>query len=148
MEFKPVDLLEFYQNAGWYTFVNEGDMEGQLATCAQYAYVAGCGAVDAEVRYEQAVKARETKEGQLMKEIMKDETGKKWKSVSELKLTFRDNKDWIDLKEVELLKYATHKKMVKLANAFEIKSKMLMSLNRRQLAKIEAGIREEKKQGR
>ena len=142
MEFKEVDLVEFYKNAGWYTHANDADMDGQLATCAYYAYVAGCGSVDAEVRYEKAVKARETEEGKLMREIMQDAEGKKWKSVSELKLTFRDSKTWIDLKEVELTKYATWKKMVKLANAFEIKSKMLMSLNRRQLAKLEHGIKD------
>jgi len=141
-EFKEVDIIEFYQNAGWYTHINEGDMEGQIATCAYYAYTSGCGAVDAEMKYEHAVKGRETKEGALMKEIMKDVDGKKWKSVSELKLTFRDNTDWIELKEDELIKYATWKKMVKLANAFEIKAKMLMSLNRRQLAKLEKGIKD------
>lgn len=136
-----IDLVDFYKNATNYLHVNEGDLDGQLATCSSYAYTAGAGAVDAEIRYERAVKIREKMEAELVREIMKDADGKKWKSVSELKMLFRENEEWDKLKEEELTKYAVWKKLTKLANAFEIKAKMLMSLNRRQLAKLEKGIR-------
>ena len=136
-----IDLVDFYKNATTYTHVNESDLEGQLATCASYAYTAGAGGVDAEMRYERAVKLREVREAVITREIMKEQDGKKWKSVTELKCFYREDKEWDKLKEEELNKYAIWKKLVKLANAFEIKAKMLMSLNRRQLAKLEKGIR-------
>jgi len=136
-----IDLVEFYRNATTYTHVNESDLEGQLATCASYAYTAGAGSVDAEMRYERQVKLREVREAEITRAIMKDQDGKKWKSVTELKLFYREDEAWDKLKEEELNKYAVWKKLVKLANAFEIKAKMLMSLNRRQLAKLEKGIR-------
>lgn len=142
-----IDLVDFYKNATTYTHVNEADLEGQMATCSSYAYTAGAGSVDAEIRYERAVKIREKKEAELVREIMKEADGKKWKSVSELKMLFRENDAWDKLKEEELNKYAIWKKLTKLANAFEIKTKMLMSLNRRQLAKLEKGIRSDFESG-
>jgi len=136
-----IDLVDFYKNATNYLHVNEGDLDGQLATCSSYAYTAGAGSVDAEIRYERAVKVREVREAEITREIMKEQDGKKWKSVTELKSFFREDKKWDEFKEEELNKYAVWKKLTKLANAFEIKAKMLMSLNRRQLAKLEKGIR-------
>ena len=123
-----IDLVDFYKNATMYTHVNEGDLDGQLATCASYAYTAGAGAVDAEIRYERAVKIREVREAQMIREIMKEQEGKKWKSVTELKSFFREDEEWDKLKEEELSKYAVWKKLTKLANAFEIKAKMCLSL--------------------
>jgi len=133
-------MKEFLADAIQRLKINEGQLETHLTTCASYAFTAGCTASEAEMEYEHAVKQREQREANLTQEAMKN--GKKGITMSEIKLLFRLDKKWDELKDKELERYMNHKQLSKLAAAFELQGKMLMSINRRQLFKIEKGIKD------
>lgn len=126
--------------------INELDLNTELATCAAYFYNVSCAAVEAKSIYEQCILELETYEVELSEkfrvqiETTKGKTALSKITQTEIKRQFRDDPHWIALKHQELKSQKQYEIMEKATKALEMKSRMLSSLNRRQLVNSGMGI--------
>ncbi len=112
--------------------INEFKIAEELCTCSSYFYSVSSLAVEAEDMYEAATIAVETYEVQLAASYKQaDEDVKE----THIKRLYRADLKWNELHKQQLKIRKQWKLLQKAALAFEMKSKMLMSLNRRDLFK-------------
>lgn len=116
--------------------INELNLQGEMATCpAWYFYYASLH-VEAEQSAENASLALETYESELAENIKKAAalTGDEL-TQTEIKRKFRADEKWQLLKQQEQKLNVNAKIMEKATKAIEMKSRMLTSMNRRDLFK-------------
>lgn len=112
--------------------INEMNLEGELATCSSYFYTVSSLSVEAEELAERAQIALETHEVTLAQQYKAaDEDAKE----THIKRMYRADPKWNELKTSAQAIHKQHKLLQKAASAFEMKSRLLMSLNRRDLFK-------------
>ena len=112
--------------------INEFKIAEELCTCPSYFYTVSALSVEAEDMYEAATTAIETYEVQLAAGYKQaDEDIKE----THIKRQFRSDPKWNELKKQQNKIHKQWKLLQKAALAFDMKSKMLMSLNRRDLFK-------------
>ena len=112
--------------------INEFKIADELCTCPSYFYTVSSLSVEAEDMYEAATTAIETYEVQLAASYKAiDEDVKE----THIKRQYRADPKWNELKKQQNKVHKQWKLLTKAALAFEMKSKMLMSLNRRDLFK-------------
>lgn len=112
--------------------INEFKIADELCTCPSYFYTVSALSVEAEDMYESATTALEMHEVALANTFKaQDEDIKE----THIKRMFRGDSKWNELKKQQGKIHKQWKILTKAALAFEMKSKMLMSLNRRDLFK-------------
>lgn len=112
--------------------INEMDLESELATCSSYFYTVSALSVEAEELAERAQIALETHEVTLAQQYKgADEDVKE----THIKRLFKSDPKWNELKNKQQEIHKQHKLLQKAALSFEMKSRLLMSLNRRDLFK-------------
>jgi len=112
--------------------INEMNLEGEMATCPSYFYSVSALSVEAEELAEKAQIALETHEVTLAQQYkLQDEDAKE----THIKRMYRSDAKWNELKNECTRLHKEHKLLTKAASAFDMKSRLLMSLNRRDLFK-------------
>ena len=136
--------------------VHEMNLELDMRVCAGYYSHYALLSIDAELLTKQAILSREIHEAQLTKQLRaetilatKTREGAlptlvpttSYDKEADLKRAYLRDETWIAIKQQELKQEYNQQIMTKIAAAFEMKAKMIQSLNRRQLAerKIENG---------
>ncbi len=112
--------------------INELDLESELASCPSLYYTFSKLACEAEDIYEAATLKLEIYETQLTKTIKGQNTGI---TQTDIKRYFRENPEWQNLRKEQLELEKNYKILEKSTKAFDMKSHMLASINRRDLYK-------------
>lgn len=114
--------------------INELNLQQEMATCPAWYYYYAALAVDAEESADTAALAVETYEQQLAGEYKRLPAGSDL-TQTEIKRSFRSDSRWQALKEQETKLRTNSKLLDKAAKAMEMKSRMLMSINKRDMYK-------------
>lgn len=128
------------------TTINQFDLEKEFAETPRYFYLFSTLAVEAEDLLDQHTLIMEIFENKLAKEIKeKDLNRENRKKLSDLTQTdikrlFHENDEWQKLRKEQLRLQKNLRMMEKAAKAFDMKARMLSSLNRRDLFKSDRGM--------
>lgn len=120
--------------------VNELQLEQELAMCASYYYTFASLEVEAEDLYEKATLALEIYEAELNKKVRTENPELAKGTQKSVEIKFREDLRWQELKRDQLEKQRNFRMLHKGASALEMKSRMLMSINRRDLFKQDKGF--------
>jgi hypothetical protein len=126
--------------------INELNLEQEMATCSSYYYMVSSLAIDARMELDQRILELETYESTLSAQITADHEATRTKKTdkeitqTEVKRRFRDDVKWQLLKTQQLHAEKNASVMGKAADAIDMKSRMLTSLNKRQLEKASRGM--------
>lgn len=142
-EFNPQQEVENLIN------INQLDLESELATVSAYYYRFGILATEAEETYENKKLDLEIYEAQLSRDIRAKHNTvstnnpnrrKEDLTITQIKQECKEDSHWRELYREVLEAQNNYKIMDKAVKAFEIKSRMLSSLNRRDLYKRQSGM--------
>jgi hypothetical protein len=125
--------------------INENNIEEELATTPSFYFTYACLAIEAEEIHDHATLALETYEQELAEKLKCDYIPTKKNdepTQTELKRLYRADEKWNLLKKEQLKCYKNYKILEKGARAFELKAQMLMSMNKRDVFKIDKGIKD------
>ena len=116
--------------------INELNLIGEMSNCAAWFYYYAALSIDAEDSADAATLAIETYEQQLASEY-KNQPGIYGEDMTQtaIKRLFRADAKWQALKEQESKLRNNAKMLDKAAKAIEMKSRMLMSINKRDMYK-------------
>lgn len=124
-----------------YLKINELKLEDELAMCASYYYTFASLEVEAEDMYEHATMSLEIYEAELSFKYRTDEALKLAKATQkQVESFYKADEKWQLLKREQLKLQRNFRLMHKGASALEMKSRMLMSINRRDLFKQDKGF--------
>lgn len=115
--------------------INESQIKSELASCPAYFYMVANLSVEAEALYEEtslALSVCEAEIGPKIKADNEDDT-KKEMTQTELKRLFTKDPEWLKIKHLQLKRLKNFKLMEKAAKALDMKSRLLTSINRRDL---------------
>lgn len=118
--------------------INELNLDQDMATVAGYYYRISCLAMDVKDQHQNSVLQLETHET-LLADRIKKEHGDDI-TQTEIKRRFREDQAWQKLKSNEMFLNKNYLILCKASDALEMKSRMLTSLNKRQLTKSGMGM--------
>ncbi len=124
--------------------INELNLESEMATCAGFFFTYSCLAIDAEEIANNATIALESYEADLAEQFKLNFTPTKKNdepTQTEIKRRYRADDKWNLLKKEQLKCERNQKVLEKGAKAFEIKSNMLMSMNKRDVQYMNKGMK-------
>lgn len=117
--------------------INDRELEKEMAHgAANYFYFANLN-IEAEDLSEKALIALEIHEVKLSTILRANHESV---TQTEIKRMFRDDKKWIELKNQQLKLIMNSRMLDRAAKAFDIKTRLLTSMNRRDLYKRGAGM--------
>ncbi len=128
------------------TGINQLNLEEEFATAPRYFYMFSAVAVEAEDMLDQHTLIMEIFENKLAIQIKTEDFNrpnrKKMGDITQtdIKRLFHENEEWITLRKEQLRLQKNLKMMEKAAKAFDMKARMLSSLNRRDLFKSDRGM--------
>lgn len=124
-----------------YLKINELMLADELAMCASYYYTFASLEVEAEDAYEHATMALEIYEAELSAKFRSDAALKLAKATQkQVESFYKADEKWQLLKREQLKLQRNYRLMHKGASALEMKSRMLMSINRRDLFSRDKGF--------
>jgi hypothetical protein len=127
-EAPPIDINQVLQ-------VNELNLQKEMSTCPAWYYYYAALAIDAEEGADNATLAVETYEQLLASDYKSKPSIYGDMTVTDIKRHFRGDAKWQLLKEQENKLRTNAKLLDKAAKALEMKSRMLMSINKRDMYK-------------
>lgn len=139
---EDIEDLDISQLVG----INQLNLEDEFATAPRYFYLFSSLSVEAEDLYDQHTLEMEIYENQLAKKIKQvnaDMPNRKKSddlTQTDIKRLFHQNEEWVTMRKRQLELQKNWKMMEKAAKSFEIKTRMLSSLNRRDLFKVGQGM--------
>jgi hypothetical protein len=119
--------------------INEDNLEGEMAACPSQYYGYASMVVDAEQLEEHFKLAKEACAADIAR-TLKSADSKGVMKEADLKRACSEDKNWINMHNKESEYHSHVKKLKSAAAAFDMKSRMLMSLNRRSLFKMSQGM--------
>jgi hypothetical protein len=119
--------------------INEDNLEGEMAVCPSQFFSHASLVVDAEQLEENFKLAKEARAADIARSL-KSQDSKGVMKEADLNRACREDTRWLELHEKETEYHSYVKKLKSAANGFEMKSRMLMSLNRRSLFKMSQGM--------
>jgi len=127
------------------TGINQLNLEDEFATAPRYYYMFSALSVEAEDILDQHTLIMEIYENKLAKEIKQTNSEKPRKAgetftQTDIKRLFHENEEWVTLRRRQLELQKNLRMMEKAAKAFDMKARMLSSLNRRDLFKSDRGM--------
>ncbi len=136
-----IDELDITQLTG----INQLDLETEFATAPRYFYMFSAVAVEAEDMLDQHTLIMEIFENKIAKQLKQENSNKPRKAgetftQTDIKRLFHENDEWVVLRKEQLRLQKNLRMMEKAAKAFDMKARMLSSLNRRDLFKSDRGM--------
>ncbi len=132
-EVDPLDIGALLQ-------INELNLESELGSCASLYYTFSKLACEAEDLFETTTLKLETFETGLTKTIKEQNPGI---TQTDIKRYFRENEQWQIVRKEQLEQEKNYKILDKATRAFDMKSHMLASMNRRDLYKRAAHFKDD-----
>jgi hypothetical protein len=118
--------------------INEHNLEREMSTCPSYYFRYAMLAVDAEQIEEKFIIIREAYEASIAVRLKRADPKGAMKEA-DLKRECHEDDHWQELNDKVLIHHNYVRKLKAASAAFDMKSKMLMSLNRRDLFKRSQG---------
>ncbi len=131
-EIDPLNISELLQ-------INELNLEEEMASCAALYYTFSKLACEAEDFYEATTLKIEIYETKLTKIIKEHNPGI---TQTDIKRYFREELGWQELRKTQLELQKNYRVLEKATKAFDMKSHMLASMNRRDLYKRAAHFKD------
>ncbi len=131
-ETDPLNISELLQ-------INELDLESEMSSCPAHYYMFSKLACEADDLFETATLKLEIYETKLTKIIKEQNPGI---TQTDIKRYFREDTAWRNLREEQLDLQKNHNILEKATKAFDMKSHMLASMNRRDLYKRAAHFKD------
>jgi hypothetical protein len=119
--------------------INEHNLEREMSTCPTYYFRYAMLAVDAEQLEEKFITVREAYEAGLAVRLKRADPKGAMKEA-DLKRECHEDDHWQELNDKVLMHHNYVRKLKAASAAFDMKSKMLMSLNRRSIFKESSGM--------